>query len=140
VKLKPVSLACDPELERDQSGVRRCEATSLEVERSEVGFEIDMEPLTTGSASLGHSDLYELGSDSLPGDPRAYDRVQDEGVDATIPRHIDEADELVVILGADPTEAVPLHWPFQSSSRFRWLNASAWSAFTSALLKSPRHS
>jgi len=135
-----IPLADDPGLERDQSGVRRCEAARVEIERSQVVLEVDVEPLAAGSARLGDSDRNELGSDSLPAGPRSHHGVEDEGMDRAVPRYVNEADELVAVRAQTQPRLCLCTWPFQSSSSTRWLNASAWSAFTAALSKSPRQS
>jgi hypothetical protein len=70
---------------------------------------IYVEPFATPDARTLDSDAYELSADSLS--PRAdlHDRVQDECVRATVPGHVDEADEFVLLPRADPTEAMPAH-------------------------------
>jgi hypothetical protein len=93
----------------DQAGVCGREATSLKVEVSEMVVKIDVEPLATPDARALDSDAYELSADSLS--PRAdlHDRVQDKCVRATVPGHVDKADEFVLAPRADPTEAMPAH-------------------------------
>ena len=71
--------------------------------------EVDVEPLATGSSCFFDSDRYELSSDSPPADAPSHDRVQDESVEAAVPQHVDEADELTTVPGADPSEAEPVH-------------------------------
>jgi hypothetical protein len=103
-----------------------------------VIVEVDVEPLATRRPRLGDGDDNELGSDSLPGSPGSDHRVEDEGVHSTIPRDVDEADELGAVTCADPAQAVVLDLCCQSSSRTRCPKASACSSFTSALSKAPR--
>jgi hypothetical protein len=95
-------------LELDQARVRRLEATGVEVEVPQVIVEVDVEPLATRRPRLGDGDGNELGSDSLPGGSGSHHRVEDEGVHSTIPRDIDEADELGAVTCADPAQAVVL--------------------------------
>lgn len=67
-----------------------------------------MQPLASGSASLPLAERYHLGADTLPSRGSGDERVDDEGVDGAVPRHIREPDEVTVSARAYPSEAVVL--------------------------------
>lgn len=96
-------------LKGNQTGVRRCEAAGVEIERAQVILEADVEPLAAGSARLGDGDRHELGPYALPAGVRGHHSVEDEGMDCTVPRHVDKTHELVAVTGTDPAQAVPLN-------------------------------
>lgn len=74
-------------------------------------LEVDVEPFAAGRARLDRCDRNETRSNALPPCLRGHHRVYDEGVDPTVPRHIDEADEFITGSGADPAEAARMHLP-----------------------------
>ena len=55
-------------------------------------IEIDMKPLTSGSAGLSRSNRNEPRADPLSSPPRADDGVEDEGVSIAVPGHVDKPD------------------------------------------------
>ena len=75
-------------------------------------IEVDVEPFAAGRARLKGRNGDKLRADALPAGLRDHHRVQDESVDAAVPRHVHEADELVAVAGADPAQAVPLDLAF----------------------------
>ncbi len=57
-------------------------------------IEIHMKPFTSGLTRLGNCDLDETGTDPLSSGLGANDRVQNECMRRSIPRDIDESDEV----------------------------------------------
>ena len=55
-------------------------------------IEIDVKPFTSSSTRLSGSDCNELRADPLSSSTRADDGVEDEGVNFTIPGHVDKPD------------------------------------------------
>ena len=94
----------------DQSGGSRPEAACAEVERREMLLEVDVEPLTpcrlgmqcsTADERCGYSSPLMLASDL---------GIDEEGVIAAIPRHVDKADQGAAIqAGCYPAQAVQPH-------------------------------
>ena len=70
---------------------------------------IDVEPFATPGARPLDSYRYELSADSLSARADRHDRVQDERMRATVPSHVDEADEFVLVPRTDPAEAMAAH-------------------------------
>ena len=68
--------------------------------------EIDVEPLAAAGARTGSSTRDQLSPHPLAAAARRHDRVEDEGMSATVPRHVDEADQVASAPCADPAEAV----------------------------------
>jgi uncharacterized repeat protein (TIGR01451 family) len=96
-------------LECDESRIRRSKAARVEVERSQMIVEIDVEPLAACGPCLGDGECKELRADSLPSCWSVHHGVEDERVDAAVPRNVDEADKVVAIASANPPEAVFMH-------------------------------
>ena len=71
-------------------------------------FKVNVEPLAACCTGFRHCDGNELPSDALAARSPRDDGVQDECVDAAVPRDIYEADEIFLLAGADPAKAVPL--------------------------------
>ena len=71
--------------------------------------EVDVQPLTSRTAGLAHSNGHQLGPDPLvtcrPGDHR----VLDPGMHETVPEHVDETDEPGVLSCHYPADAVLVH-------------------------------
>ena len=78
-------------------------------------LEVDVQPFAPGTTRFVHRDLDHSGTDPLPTGARGHQRVEDERVDAAIPRHVQKPYELVAIPGADPAETVP--FDFRLSNR-----------------------
>ena len=100
-----------------EAGRRRPEAARIQIETRKLVVEVDVEPLTSRGPRLSCCDSHKSCAYSLPRHSGADDRVDDERVDPTVPRHIDEADQLAVISGDHPAETVRLHLFLQSTSR-----------------------
>jgi len=94
-------------LERDQASRGGDETAGLDVEGAELFIEIGVQPFTAGGTTL----LYGKGDHPRPDTSAAgmtrHERVEDEGVDATIPCDVHETDELAAVSRADPAKAVP---------------------------------
>ncbi len=72
-------------------------------------LEVDVEPLASGGTSLFYREGNQLGSDPASPHARGHNGVQNERVDAPVPRDVDEAHELVPVACADPAEAVSVY-------------------------------
>ena len=70
--------------------------------------EVDVQPLAAGGARLAGCDRNELGGDALVLSAPGHERVEDEGVHRAVPRDVHEPHELIVVVRAHPSEAVPL--------------------------------
>ena len=90
-----------------QPGIGRAEAAAAEVERAQMVFEVDVQPLAARRAGTIRGDCYELRSDPAAPDAGRHESVEQEGVDAPVPGDVDEAHQLAVLAGADPAQAVP---------------------------------
>lgn len=77
----------------DQAGGRRGETAGLQVEGSEFGSELDVEPLASGGSRLGDRTLDELGPDAAVLVIAARLRVEEEGVVAAVPSDVHETEE-----------------------------------------------
>src|SRR5215472_8691783 len=85
------------------------EAAGIEVERSEVVSEIYMQPLAPGRFGVPGSMANERRGDPLPLVLTGDLGVQEEGVIASIPCHVDKSGQAAVWLaGGDPAKAVGL--------------------------------
>lgn len=68
-------------------------------------LEIDMQPFGAALASEVRRLADHARRDALPSHVGMDRCIEDEGMDAAIPGDVDEADEPVVLIGADMTEA-----------------------------------
>ena len=71
-------------------------------------IEIDVKPLASGSTRLSRGDRDKPRARSPSPLPRTDYGVEDKGVNITIPGHIHKTDELPIISGGHPAEAVRL--------------------------------
>src|SRR5580698_5269958 len=93
--------------QRDQACGRRAEPAALEVEpRQVLVVEVDVQPLAPGGAGLLGRESDEPSADPLAASRVRDQSVEDERVDAAVPRHIHEAGQLTVVACADPAQAV----------------------------------
>lgn len=103
-------------------------------------LEVDMQPLTSGTAGFSHSNGHKLGPDTVSSSTRRHHGVEDECMDGTIPRHVDEANEVPALSSADPPEAVLMNLslpvPVVVHEDFM-VEASACNALTSELGATP---
>ena len=67
-----------------------------------------MQPLAAGRSRFFCCDRDELRPDAAPTGPLRNDGIQDERVHASVPRHVDEADERAARPRANPPKAVLL--------------------------------
>ncbi len=95
-------------LEGDDARGRRREPTGIKVERSQLFVEVDVQPLTPGGAGLIDGKGDHLGADPMTPGSRRDERVDDEGVCRSVPRYVDEADELLAVSSTDPAQAAPI--------------------------------
>lgn len=95
-------------LQGDQSGCRLLEAAGIEVERTKVFLEVNVEPLALRGTSFVSSSCDQRASNTAALAMLGDYRVQDEGVNSAVPDHVDEADQRAVFPSADPAEAVAL--------------------------------
>ena len=72
----------------------------------QVVLEVDVEPLAASRGGLGARHGDKGGSDATMPVGRGDDGVDQEGVGCTVPRHVDEADQVVFSLGAYPSKTV----------------------------------
>ena len=77
----------------DQASLRRDEAATLEVEIPEVSVEVDMEPFAVGRSCARNGLLDQAFADPVSAQRGCNHGVEQESVDATIPCHVDEADQ-----------------------------------------------
>ncbi len=68
-------------------------------------LEIDMQPLGAARAGNPHGFPDQLRGDALPAHVGVNAGVEKEGMNAAVPGDVDEADEPVVVIGADMGEA-----------------------------------
>src|SRR6266540_6020293 len=125
-------------LERDQAGGGD-ETARIEVERAELVIEVRVEPLASGRTRLCRCNGDHPGPDTPQARRTADDRVEDEGVDATVPRHVHEPDELAAVACADPTQAVPLDLAFPIVLQDLMAETLRMETVYSAFSNSPRH-
>ncbi|OKJ07667.1 hypothetical protein AMK20_24215 [Streptomyces sp. TSRI0261] len=71
-------------------------------------FKVDMQPLTPRSTASLSSCLDQRGSHPVRTIALSHDRVQDERMDTAVPDDVDEADQTIILPGADPAETVTL--------------------------------
>jgi hypothetical protein len=81
----------------DQPGWRGLEATGIEVERREVFFEVDVKPLATGSLGVLGSVADKRRRDTLPLVLTGDLGIEEEGVIASVPCHVDKADQAAIL-------------------------------------------
>ena len=93
-------------LKGDESCVRGHEPAGVKVEGPQVVVEVDVQPLASGGTSLGHGNGNQFSADSVSSNVRADHGVEHEGMDAAVPRHVDETDELDAFASANPPETV----------------------------------
>jgi len=108
-------------------------------------LEVHVHPLAARLASFLHRDLDEAPADALVAATNGDHRVLYPGVDETVPRDVDEADERALRLPLARTHprlctCTCSRQSHSDSSYTRVSNASACSSLTSLLLNSPRHS
>ncbi len=94
-------------LQRDESGIGRAEPAAAEIERAQMIFKVDVQPLAACRAGTVGGDSCELCPDPAAADPGSHESVEQEGVDTPVPGNVDEAHKLAVFPRTDPAEAVP---------------------------------
>lgn len=68
-------------------------------------FEIDVQPMGAPIPGKHGGFVYQARGDALPAQSRMHASIQDEGMNAAIPCHIDEADQLPAFISPDMREA-----------------------------------
>jgi hypothetical protein len=81
----------------------------MEVERGQMVFEVDVQPLASGCTGVIHGCGDEPGAYPPVPVPRGDHGVEDECVDSAVPGDIDEPRQLITVADAHPAEAVPVH-------------------------------
>src|SRR5215813_14091728 len=90
-----------------EPGCGLLEAAGIVVERSEVLFEVDVQPLAPGCLGVPGSVADKCRGDSLSLMLTGDLSVEEEGVITSVPCHVDEADQAAVgVAGGDPAKAV----------------------------------
>ena len=92
----------------DQAGCGGPKAAGIEVQHREVLLEVDVKPLATSLLGVPGGMADKPGGDALPLMLTGDLGVEEEGVIASVPRHIDKADQATTGLQAccHPAEAV----------------------------------
>lgn len=93
----------------DEPGVGWREPARLEVERGQVVFEVNVQPLASSCTGVLHGGGDEPGAYPVVPVVRGDHGVEDECVDPAVPGDIDEPHQLIILAGAHPAEAVPVH-------------------------------
>jgi hypothetical protein len=106
--LYAVALALALALQGNQSGCRLLEAAGIEIERTQVLLEVDVEPFALGGTGFVGRGCDQRGTDTSPPAMLRDHCVQDEGMDTTVPDNVHEADQRAVLRGTDPAETVAL--------------------------------
>lgn len=84
------------------------EAAGVQVEGLQVGLEVDVEPGAAGGTGFVGSGSDQGPTYALAAVGGVDGGVENEGVGAAVPGDLDEADQLVVVEGADPGEGVAI--------------------------------
>ena len=71
--------------------------------------EVNVEPLAPRTTSLSHGNGHELAPDPLVTGTCPHHRVLDPRMHETVPRDVDETDQLGIVPRHHPAEAVPVH-------------------------------
>lgn len=71
--------------------IGRAKTTGVEVERPELGIEIDMEPFAPGGASPGRGGGDQFAGEAAATERRRHHGVEHEGMHAAVPGDVDEA-------------------------------------------------
>ena len=66
-----------------------------------MGLEVDVQPMGAALPGNPFGLLHEARRDALPAKVRMNAGIEDEGVNATVPGDVDEADDRVVLVGTD---------------------------------------
>ena len=84
---------------------------ALPVERFQVGRIVHVKPFdaVVPLCHIGRT-LYQLTANATAAQIRVHRRIQDERVDATIPRHVDKAHQAVALVSTDVRQAMTEHW------------------------------
>ena len=91
----------------DESGCGRPEAAGIEIERSEVLFEVHVQPLAPGRLGVPGAMADKRRDDPLPLVLAGDLGVEEECVITSVPCHVDKADQAAAWLaGGDPAKTV----------------------------------
>ena len=91
----------------DQPGLRRTKAAGVEIERTKVGLEVDVEPLVARGAGVLRCEANDPRSDALALPSAVRLRVDEKGMVSAVRDDVGEADQaLVRVAGGDPAETV----------------------------------
>jgi hypothetical protein len=81
--------------EGDEAGGRGAESATPEVEGPQVLLEVDVQPCAACPACPLDGEGDQPGAGALPVHPGGDHGVEDEGVGATVPGHVDEPGEII---------------------------------------------
>jgi hypothetical protein len=95
--------------QRDEPRGNRSEPACLDVETSNVVFEVGVEPLTSRSAGVPGGSGDQPGADAVAPNLRGHEGIDDEGVDPSVPGHVHEPHQVTTVPGAHPAKTVLLH-------------------------------
>jgi hypothetical protein len=92
----------------DKPGWGMPEAAGIEVERRQVLLEVDVEPLATCRGGMPDCMTHQSGANALPLMLPGDLGIEEEGVIASVPRHVDKADQAAATLqpSGHPAKAV----------------------------------
>src|SRR5262245_12691913 len=91
----------------DKTGIRRLESAGSEIEVAQVWIEIHMKPLATGFPSVADRLRDQFSRMAAAPQRRGNHRIEQEGMHAAVPGHVDEARKATRDAHAHPPEAVP---------------------------------
>src|ERR1700735_3905796 len=77
----------------DEAGAGGSESATAEIERAEVVFEVDVQPLASGAAGLRCGEGDKGSPDTLPLRSGGDERVENERVAGAVPGDVDEAEQ-----------------------------------------------
>jgi hypothetical protein len=95
-------------LQGNQTGCRLLEAAGIEIERTQVILEVNVEPFALRGTSFVSRSCDQRAANTSPLAMLGDHRVKDEGVNSAVPDHVDEADQRAAFPGADPAKTVAL--------------------------------
>src|SRR5262245_53515125 len=93
----------------EQPGFRRLKA-AVAIKAGQMWLVIDMQPVYTALACHYRGLAHQRATNPTALPVGVYGRVQQKGVDAAIPGHIDKADQPVALVCADICQAAAKDW------------------------------
>ena len=90
-------------LELQEPGVGYSKSAGVDVEAMKLGLEVDVQPCAAGCPRFPDRDSDELGADAGSAKRHVDERVENKGVDTTVPADVHETNQPVHLVSADPT-------------------------------------